>query len=675
MKALCLSISMLLAVICQAPAQPEAHVQQLIDEIAALPDMDIPYESLYENLVQVFSEPYDLNRVTAEELHLLGFLSTRQINALIEHRKSLGDYLSPYELQGVEGFDEVTIERLLPFIRVYEPDSRLDKSVLKRIAQNRNAYVMLSYGRVLQHRAGDDGTFLGSPDQMKVRFRSSRPGDFSIGLTLEKDAGEPFVFEPPRRPGFDHLSFHVQLQNKGIIENLVVGDYQVQAGQGLLLGGLFGLGKSGGETVNTVRRANIGGLPFASSNENGALHGAITTLRLGQCMHVTAFYSDAPRDASVESDTTDAQLATALRTSGLHRTQGEIDGRASIREINTGIIVSRSSARLDAGLVWNSIVFDTRVQRKPRPYNQFAFAGTQNHSGSLFLNYNYRNHAFFSEVAVNVDGGTALIAGVLSSLTPQLEVATAYRNYSRDYHTFYSNALSEGSSVQNETGIYWGWKYRFTKYLTLSGYFDMFSFPWLRYRVYAPSRGYEWLIRVGRKSRSGPSWDLQFREESKARNTQVTAGALVDAAQGVKRNVLVGTTVVAAPGLTLKTRLQYSNYRIAGKTSEGIALMQDIVVELGKLRMAARYALFDTDDYDNRQYAYERDTWLSFSLPAYYGVGVRSYVLVSYSFKRMTLWARFAHTRYCDRDEIGSGPDKIVGNRRNDVKFQVRYRF
>ena len=243
---------MLLAVICQAPAQPEAHVQQLIDEIAALPDMDIPYQSLYENLVQVFSEPYDLNRVTAEELHLLGFLSTQQINALIEHRKSLGDYLSPYELQGVEGFDEVTIERLLPFIRVYEPDSRLDKSVLKRIAQNRNAYVMLSYGRVLQHRAGDDGTFLGSPDQMKVRFRSSRPGDFSIGLTLEKDAGEPFVFEPPRRPGFDHLSFHVQLQNKGIIENLVVGDYQVQAGQGLLLGGLFGLGKSGGETAQDL---------------------------------------------------------------------------------------------------------------------------------------------------------------------------------------------------------------------------------------------------------------------------------------------------------------------------------------------------------------------------------------------------------------------------------------
>src|SRR5690606_3589607 len=376
-------------------AQQETDVQQLIDAIAATPDMDVPYETLYENLVQVFSEPYDLNRVTGEELHLLGFLSTREINALLEHRETFGDFLSPYELQGVAGLDEVSVERLVPFVRVYEAESRLDKSVLKRIVENRNAYLLLTYGQVLQRRAGDDSTFLGGPEQVKMRFRSSRPGDFSLGCTLEKDAGEPFAFESVRRPGFDHLSFHFQLQKKGIVENLVVGDYQVQAGQGLLLGGLFGLGKSGSETVNTLRRANIGGLPFTSSSENGALQGAITTIKSG-LMRVTAFYSDAPRDASVAGDSADTPLATALRTSGLHRTEGEIGGRGAVREINTGVIVNRTSARLDAGIVWNSLIFDTPVQRRPRPYNQFAFAGAENHSGSLFLNYNHRNHAFFS---------------------------------------------------------------------------------------------------------------------------------------------------------------------------------------------------------------------------------------------------------------------------------------
>src|SRR5690606_30931565 len=475
-------------------AQQETDVQQLIDAIAATPDMDVPYETLYENLVQVFSEPYDLSRVTGEELHLLGFLSTREINALLEHRETFGDFLSPYELQGVAGLDEVSVERLLPFVRVYEAESRLDKSVLKRIVENRNAYLLLTYGQVLQRRAGDDSTFLGGPEQVKMRFRSSRPGDFSLGFTREKDAGEPFAFESVRRPGFDHLSFHFQLQKKGIIENLVVGDYQVQAGQGLLLGGLFGLGKSGSETVNTLRRANVGGVPFSSSNENSALRGAVVTIRFDQNLHVTGFYSDAPRDALVEGDSTDSQLATALRTSGLHRTENEIAGTAAIREINAGVVVNRKTARMDAGVVLNSVIFDTPVQRKPRPYNQFAFSGSENHSESVFLNYNHRNHAFFSEFALNATGGTAAVIGLLSSLTPQLEVAAAYRDYSRDFHAFYANAISEGSSVQNEKGIYWGWKYRLTKYLHVTGYFDMFMFPWLRYRVYAPSRGYEWLL-------------------------------------------------------------------------------------------------------------------------------------------------------------------------------------
>src|SRR5690606_17089870 len=105
-------------------------------------------------------------------------------------------------------------------------------------------------------------------------------------------------------------------------------------------------------------------------------------------------------------------------------------------------------------------------------------------------------------------------------------------------------------------------------------------------------------------------------------------------------------------------------------------VMQDVALDAGNFKFAARYALFDTDDYDNRQYVYERDAWLSFSLPAYFGVGKRTYIMASYAFrKHVTCWIRFAHTRYTDRDNIGSGYDRISGNQRNDIKFQVRYKF
>jgi hypothetical protein len=73
---------------------------------------------------------------------------------------------------------------------------------------------------------------------------------------------------------------------------------------------------------------------------------------------------------------------------------------------------------------------------------------------------------------------------------------------------------------------------------------------------------------------------------------------------------------------------------------------------------------------------YESNVWMAFSLPAYYGVGVKNYILIQYKLnKSLSLWMRYARTRYTDRDIIGSGLDAIAGNVRNDLKFQALVRF
>lgn len=127
--------------------------------------------------------------------------------------------------------------------------------------------------------------------------------------------------------------------------------------------------------------------------------------------------------------------------------------------------------------------------------------------------------------------------------------------------------------------------------------------------------------------------------------------------------------------LRLKTRAQFSTYSIQQRTSRGMVLLQDVSLNLGKLSLTARYALFDTEDYDNRQYVFERDVWLAFSMPALSGTGIRNYVLVQYDLsKKLTCWIRYANLRYTDRTEIGSGVDTIDSNTRNDIKLQVRYR-
>ena len=100
--------------------------------------------------------------------------------------------------------------------------------------------------------------------------------------------------------------------------------------------------------------------------------------------------------------------------------------------------------------------------------------------------------------------------------------------------------------------------------------------------------------------------------------------------------------------------------------------MQDFIADFGKLKLTLRYALFETEDYDNRQYTYENDVWLAYSLPAYNGSGVRKIVILEYKInKHISVWLRYAHMRYRNQEFMGSGIDQIEGNAKNDIKAQV----
>ena len=144
----------------------------------------------------------------------------------------------------------------------------------------------------------------------------------------------------------------------------------------------------------------------------------------------------------------------------------------------------------------------------------------------------------------------------------------------------------------------------------------------------------------------------------------------------IKRNYWINFDYPVSDKIKMKSRAQFSTFDFDNVQSKGMAILQDISIDLGKLNFVARYAMFDTEDYDNRQYVYERDVWLAYSLPAYSGKGIRNYIVAEYAFsKKFSIWIRYAHTRYTDRDMIGSGADSIVGREKNDIRIQTRIKF
>lgn len=656
-------------------------LEKLADEIFPVQDQDLNYEELYENLAQLLANPLNLNSVTREQLRSLLVVEEEHINSLLEYRDENGPLLSVYELQAIPGWTRTVFEKVIPFVTVYEEEKRFNPSILTRLMREENNYLVMRYDRTISTRKGyspevdSSQRYAGSPDRMYIRYRVARSNDFSLGFTAENDAGEAFTWSPPQKQyGMDYFSWHAQIQNKGKIRNLVIGDFQSQFGQGLVLGSSFGFGKNA-ETITTVRRSNLGFLPYTSLNESMSMSGLAASVAMSNRVFIHGFASRTFPDAHLSNADDDIPSVSSLGASGLHRTPAELRSRKQLEQIEMGGVLQYKTRNFDTGLIIHQSHFSMPVLPTARPYNQFSFRGQHLENAGIYLNYSWSNVTFFGEAAQTLRHGGAFTAGFLGSITNQLEVSVLVRKFDRDFYSFRSNAFSESTSPQNEEAVYWGWKFTAGKKNSFTGYMDLFRFPWLRYRGYSPSEGSEWLLRFNYTPSKNILLFIQVREESKIRNLPGESG-LYQYGTGVKRNFWINCDYSAGNILTFKTRVQLSSYTLGGRSTDGMALVQDISCSVNRWAFSARFALFDTDDYDNRTYLYERDVWLAFSFPAYEGTGIRNYFLVQYKLsKRIDLWFRWSGTRYTDRSEIGSGTQTIASNTINDAKFQVRIQF
>ncbi len=667
--------------------------QELFAEIQS---DQIPYEDLYETLLQYYQTPVNLNDANREELRALLLLSETQITNLLKHREATGPLLSLYELQAVPGWDLRTIYRVLPFVSVQSTDPNRARGPLwQRIKNEENNALFLRYERVLQQRKGYTAVdtfqrrptqrYLGTPDKMLVRYRVSHAHDFSLGFAAEKDAGEPLAWQPGQgQYGPDFLSAHFFLQERGKLKALALGDYQLQFGQGLLLSSGLAVGK-GSETITTLRRSSVGVRPYSALLENTFFRGAAATYQLTPRWEATAFASRKSIDANLQQSADSLaqfdEFGSSLLYTGFHRTTTELANRHNLQETVGGGNLGYTSrdGNLAVGFTTVATHYGTPLLKRTDPYNRYEFSGQNNVALGLHYSYVWRNLLFFGETARTTGGGLGTVNGLLASLGPLVDASVLVRHYDVDFHTFYGNALSENTRNINESGLYLGLKIRPIARWEVSAYFDQFRFPWLRYRVGAPSQGDDALLRVAFTPNKTSLLYAQYRVRLKPRDLSSSLGRPVPLpGQQLRHSLLLYYDTQPTTRLGLRTRLQASRLRDDDNLAwrSGYVLSQDATVQLGRrVSLTARYALFDTDDYDTRQYVFETDVLYAVSVPALYGQGTRAYALAQFSFnKHFTFWLRYANTNYRHQATVGTGLEEIQGAARSEVKMQVRYR-
>ena len=687
----------LMASVVQAQSeQPwEERTNTLAEDVLQYSELPTANLDLYENVLPAANQLLNLNTVSAAELNSLWILTPSEIDAILSHREKYGSFLSIFELAAIRRLASNSLLKLLPFVEVLPLASALP--TLKEIGRQHNHFLIarstIPFQRGVGYsvRKGNDGSHLskyaGNPYAGLLRYRYQLPGKLSWGFTAEKDAGEPTYWKPSQHYYVvDFLSAHMMVEHQWGFKKIVLGDYQLGYGQGLVFAGGFALGKTA-ETVLGIQRYQLGVRPFTSAQEGKQMRGVAAVRQIGD-VELTAFLSAKKIDVS-QTLSIDSTFATpfqtytygSIRGSGLHRTANEIAARQNVTESMAGLALQYQNKikTFTAGVVWAGTRYSRMIGRPSAEYAQFQFQGQNFINASGFYSYFFKNASVFGELATTDGRAFAACQGLLVSLTRQLDASLHVRSYSPAFYAPYSNGLAQASGNQNERGLYLGLQYKPTYYLKINAFIDRFSFPWLRYQVSAPSAGFEYLVRATTQPTKAILAFIQLKHLVAERDVLV-ANAKTNILQPAKRTQWVlHTTLKLSPTVVVQARVQASRYQLGqgqgrpNKQSNGSLLAVDIAYKLRMLKLTARYAIFDADTYDDRQYAHEQNVLYAYSFPAYFGRGTRLYVILNAkASKRLEFWLRYARTRYTGQASFGSGLDRVQGTLDSELTLQTR---
>jgi len=678
-----------------------------IERLAEDSDEDTDFEDLLENYIFYSENPINLNSDEVMQLVELRLLNVFQYEELQNYRRYYGDFLFLEELEMVEGFDEQTIAIIAPIVYI-GADRGGDKITMRKLARYGKHQILGRYEQILEKQQGytdisdsallarPNSHFLGSPQRYQLKYTYNYRNKVRAGFVLEKDPGEMFFTDHVSdtikallgknyRRGFDYVGFHLYAKDLGIVKAAALGDYQVAFGQGLTMWSGMSFGKAG--AGSTVMKQARGLSPKTSASETMFMRGAAVTLGGGP-FRGTVFYSNRLVDANVsvvDSLDNEAEYVSSLQETGYHRTIGELLDRHAIRQQVVGGHLTYAIAHFEVGYTAHHTWLNVPLQLKPSHYNQYYFQGQQLTNQGIDFKYVKGKYALFGEVAMghNPDS-TALQApslqhfagliGMTVKPAGYLNFTVLYRDYGKAYQNLFSNAFSEGSRNQGQRGIYLGAEVAPAPYWNLLAYADLFKFTWLTSQVNAPNWGHDYYLRLSHSFNRRTNAYLQIRSRTKMKNS---TDAFVFSHYPIfyTKNSVRFNINYQVKDFHFSNKAEYAHYKNDdGSNSHGFFICQDVAYkpENKPFSLTFRYAIFDTDDYDSRVYAYENDVLYSFSVPALYGKGMRMYLLGKWQpFKSLTLYARIGSTIYTDRDEISSGLTLIEGNHKTDLKVEV----
>ncbi|MCX7875734.1 MAG: helix-hairpin-helix domain-containing protein [Melioribacteraceae bacterium] len=613
----------------------------------------------YDVLEYLTENPILLNNASIKDLLKIPFINLTTATAIIRHRNLLGGIYDVDQLKFIEGVSFETIEKILPFIKLGDEQplsfTEIFESKIEDIKLNIRSRGIYD---LQKEEAFRTGKFPNSRWKIYNRFFTEYSNKFRVGALIEKDPGEKNLN--------DFTTFHLQLKNLDLINNIVIGDYIFEFGQGLALWSRYAFSK-GSEVVDILPRNSRGIVPYLSTDENQFFRGVALTTNLSQ-FSLSAFFSSRFLDASVDST---SNLITALRIDGLHRTENEIRKKDNVNEKLFGAaleITFEEYGNLNflfyKSLFSNSFFKNSILDPDENQFNYF----------STSYSFGYNKFNLTGETAFN-GNGLATLNSFEINIDKNFAIIFSYRNYSKEYWNIHSNGFGERDFAQNEIGFYSGLRLK-TIYGTFNFYFDQFKFPYVSEKYPFSSKGNDLLIYYTIKPFKNSELRLRYKNEIKeiATSRNEVYSLIGKRTQNIRGEFIFSPIT----NLKLRSRLEFVNVSspLNNLNDKGYLIFQDINYKpIKNLSLATRVIFFRTDSYDSRVYEFENDLIGVMTNPALYGDGMRWYFLIRYQTNfGFNISLKYSELYKPNEKFLGSGDSKINGNIDNRFSLQFEYK-
>jgi hypothetical protein len=667
----------------QAPIAGEEALDwhQLLEELAENEQNTSEWE---ETLTELASNPIPLNSATREMLESVPFLTDDQVENLSYYLYRYGPMVSLSEILLVEGMDTRTLRWLKPFVCLGKA-TPFPAAVppLKKAMQYGKHEFRVIIGGTFQQKAGfveeadSSKKYVGNPLHLSARYGFDYKGKLQFGLVLEKDPGE--LMWNAAKGGIDYLSFHFLIKNQKYLNTLILGDYHLRFGQGLICSSNFSLGKSAGGCRQELTGPLLS--RHFSSSEYNFFRGIASRViikpyvptskgvgcRFG--IDLTTFASFRKLDAVVD----DSSFGT-ISTSGLHRTIDETTNSKLLEQVAFGGHLNFRSSHLQWGLSGIHWSLNAKKMSSSECWRIFSIKGKTGGNLSVDFQSIWRGVFLYGEAALDQNGHQALLTGVSFNPYPRMKLSFLGRSYSKKYQTWFGNAFSEGTTTNNEQGLFANMEMDIFKHIKLYALYDVFRFPWLKYGVNAPSSGSECSFQMN-YSVGRDNIVLRYKRKTREKNVASDDMSIYRTSLYQKSQLRLQISKKQAV-LSTKTTLEGNEYGLEQTQTFGLALAQDIAFEPieGPLTFNVHVVVFNTGSYENRFFFWEKDLPGSFAMPMLYGQGWRFSFFVAYDLPFVSIRIKIGDILQPESDTIGNGLEQIKGNRRTEGGIQLNWK-